>query len=150
MNNKIVRNIIIVWLTLTVIIGGIALVNWLSTPDPTDDDTDTTTTDSSYSSSQLNELLDQERPAIHQAMTDYDNLIAEYDIIEEALYLHGEWYGAVLRFPDVIGGPRTDDYHIILHKTNGIWQVAASPEIVFNYANNPNIPKSVIDNVNRK
>jgi len=211
MNSKIIRNIIITLLALTIVVGSVALINWLSTfhnvsfelsSDVTkitvrvadreyafvgmevttltqngtirlqegsyeinpegeridtspirftvDGTTDTIKIDPDFSTAYLDRLLDQERAFIHQTMIDYNKLIAEYDIIEESLYIRGEWYGGTLLVKTFEVGRSRDTYRIILHKTNDTWQVAASPEIVFSYANYPNIPKSVIDNVNRK
>jgi len=103
-----------------------------------------------FSESYLSELLDQERAAIHQALLDYSSLILHYDIYGESLYLYGEWYGALLRLPDSPGDQGADIHRVILHKNNGSWKVSAEPSIILSYSAHRDIPKTIINDLNRK
>ena len=103
-----------------------------------------------YSGDYLGELLNKEQQFIHQVLLDYSKLISEYEISSETLYAHGEWYGAILSLRDYDPREGVDFYRVIMHKEGGTWKVAAEPSIVFSYSEYPDIPKHVINDVNRK
>jgi hypothetical protein len=101
-----------------------------------------------YSKEYLNNLLVEELPAIRQVLLNSIDRVTENNIIHESMFIRGEWYGAVMRFSDATG-ERADYYRVILHKSEGSWGVATNPRIVLSYSLYPNVPKTIIDSVNR-
>jgi hypothetical protein len=73
-------------------------------------------------------------------------LITSDNIVHEALYMRGEWYGVVAA--STAQGP--DYFRVILQKTNDSWNIVVWPSIVLSYERHPDIPKSIINDVNRK
>jgi len=103
-----------------------------------------------YSETHLSSLLVKELPAIHQALSRHDSSITAQQISHESLYLHGQWYGAIIGYTASTATMQDDYTRIILQKTNGVWKLVAGPSVVMSYAKYPNIPKDVIDNINQK
>ena len=102
-----------------------------------------------FSSSYLSSNFSNQTTVINQIITDrYKNIISNYSI-DNGLFLHyGDWYVTSLyNEPTVESG--SDTYGIILHKVNDKWQIAATPELVFRYDDHKDIPKDIINSVNR-
>ncbi len=78
----------------------------------------------------------------------YSSIISNYTIEDGKFYHYGDWYGTTLyNEPTREGG--SDTYGVILHKVDGAWQIAATPELVFRYSDHKDIPTDIIDLVNR-
>ena len=86
---------------------------------------------------------------INQIITDkYKKIISNYSIDNGTFYHYGDWYVTSLYSnPTIDSG--SDSYGIILHKVDGKWQIAAAPELVFRYDDHKDIPKDIINSVNR-
>lgn len=108
--------------------------------------TDSVTIDPGYNAQKLSELLQTEGPKARQALiSSYPATPGTYTLTSEALYGHGEWYGAKL-------SPQAtylDTLYVIMHKSNGVWSVAARPQLSIGIPSNPSIPGDVIENVDQ-
>jgi len=92
-------------------------------------------------SAQLTKLLQTKQAAIHQALsTNYPTLSQYYTISNEALYRHGDWYGAVL----TPSNPTVDTLRLVMHQTDTSWSIAAKPQVSIGAPSNPNIPTDVL------
>lgn len=103
-----------------------------------------------YSEDYLAKHFSNEIPDAHQTIAEkYPKIISDYQIEDGAFYQFGDWYGTSLSLKNPDRGESPDTYGVILHKTDGEWQVAAAPNLVFKYDDNPKIPRGVVDAVNR-
>lgn len=101
------------------------------------------------------QILNDEKSAIHKVITStYPDRfkkgnVFEYKFVREQIYLEGDWYGAVLGAK--LSDPRDvgDNYRLVLHKTDGKWKIVAQPELVLSAIENPDIPKSILDDINK-
>ena len=99
-----------------------------------------------YSQLTLSSLLSGEvgSQLLSTVHTKYTNII----INNSALYHFGDWGGVSIQ--TIPGrGDSPDHYGVILHKINDKWQIAATPELVFCYDDHKDIPKDIINSVNR-
>lgn len=101
-----------------------------------------------YSTEYLSTQFSAEATAINSLVRgSFTNATSGYSISGGTFYHFGEWYGATLyKSPDINGV--YDFYGVIAHKVDGVWQIAAGPALLFNYATYPNIPRDVIYSVN--
>lgn len=105
-----------------------------------------------YSDQYLSDLLKKEFPSIHKAiLTKYPLVATDFTLQEGKLYLDGTWYGTTMlkHNPDP-GGESSDVYSAVLHKVNGTWQFAATPQIALTKPSNPNIPARILDDLNEQ
>ena len=102
-----------------------------------------------FSSEYLSKNFTNQMADINQIITDkYKKIISNYSIDNGTFYHYGDWYVTSLYSnPTIDSG--SDSYGIILHKVDGKWQIAAAPELVFRYDDHKDIPKDIINSVNR-
>lgn len=101
-----------------------------------------------YSVGYLQELLKTESVIIKEIITNtYPELMKNYEILNMNLYNKGEWFGAIIRKKI---NPRdiTDNYRIIMTKTDGKWKIINYPEILLIKDNYKNVPLNIINSVN--
>lgn len=101
-----------------------------------------------YSTDYLSTLLETEFVNIHAIIiAKYSPLIDNYSLAKGQLFKKGDWYGTTLS--EVTGPSRLgDNYRIILKKINGIWTVAAKPQLVFSRYDYKDIPIEILSAVN--
>lgn len=99
-----------------------------------------------YTDEYLTTLLQTESASIRGAIqTAYPETTESYAINGVSLYGHGEWCIASLTTLD---GGGSDVYAVVLHKANGIWQLATKPGLHFTYSDYPAVPKDILYQAN--
>ncbi len=112
-------------------------------------DTDTVDIKPYYSTDYLDEHFSDQIPAINSVIADkYNNIIANYVIEDGRFYHNGDWYGTTL-YNQPTRGAGSDTYGVILHRVDGTWQIAATPELLFRYSDHTDIPRDILDAVNQ-
>ena len=113
------------------------------------DDTESIDIKPYYSEDYLASAFSDQIADINSVISDkYSSIISNYTIDEGKFYHYGDWYGTTLyNEPTREGG--SDTYGVILHKVDGAWQIAATPEMVFRYSDHKDVPADIIDAVNR-
>lgn len=105
--------------------------------------------DPNYSRSHLETLLSDQLATINTIITTkYSPVINDYSIQNGQLYGKGEWYGTTIT-QRVDQSGRGDVYRIILKKINDQWTIVAYPQIILSKFDYPNIPYSVLSDVNK-
>ncbi len=105
-----------------------------------------------YSDQYLSDLLKKELPAINKAMlAKYPAIATDFTFTSTGkLYLDGTWYGVkLLQHNSDPSGQTGDVYSAVLHKVNGTWQFAATPQITLTAPENPSIPRDILEDLNR-
>ena len=100
----------------------------------------------SYSKEKLGRLFETEGLSIHQTINAlYPNLNDYYSVLSERLYVHGDWYGEVLK-PN---SPDIDVARLVFKKESGQWKLAVNkPELVISQIIYPDIPIEVLSDIN--
>ncbi len=102
-----------------------------------------------YSDDYLTSNFSDQMAAINTTISDkYADIISDYTIDNGTFYHYGDWYGTTL-YSEVTREGGSDTYGIILHNVDGVWRIAAAPELVFRYSDHKDIPTDIIDAVNR-
>lgn len=104
-----------------------------------------------YSKAYMAAQFADQLPAIQAEIeADYPEVNGRYAISEGLFYQYGEWYVTTMHdnFPPAREG--VDVYAVILEKKGTNWQLAASPKLVFSFADHPDIPKDVVRGANRQ
>jgi hypothetical protein len=116
------------------------------------DSTTTVTINPSYSASYLSQLLKKERASLAEVITaKYPAVATDFTLVSGKLYLDGTWYGAKVMKTAVSRSTEGNDvYSLVLHKVNGTWQFAATPQIVLTAPENPGIPQSILDDLSEQ
>lgn len=103
-----------------------------------------------YSEDYLAQSFTSELPAINTAIEQkYKNSIDQYTVKPGTFYHFGNWYSTTLHKNSAEQGEGIDVYGTILRKENGVWNIAASPQIIFTYKAYEHIPADVIYATNR-
>lgn len=106
------------------------------------------TVDPGYSSGYLSSLLRQELPAIKSAIVaKYPIAATNFTLNDGKLYKDGSWYGTTL-VQHAEAGNNGDVYRTVLHKVDGVWQVAAMPELILTVPTHKDIPKDILADLN--
>ncbi len=102
-----------------------------------------------YSEDYLASAFSDQIATINTVVSDtYPTIISGYTIKDGTFYHYGDWYGTTL-YNEPTREDGSDTYGVILHKVDGAWQIAATPELVFRYSDHKDIPTDIIDLVNR-
>lgn len=113
-------------------------------------DTSTIPIDPYFSDSYLSSSFSGEISNIHASMTAKYPVLSNYYISQGTFYHFGDWYGTIMFYSPKDGSPSAGNvFSVIMHKVDNKWQVAAEPSVVFTYKNFPDIPKDVIEAVNK-
>jgi hypothetical protein len=100
------------------------------------------------SATYLSLLLKQELPRINSVIiAKYPIATTNFALNNGKLYKDGTWYGTTL-IQHATAGNNGDVYRTILHKVNGVWQFAATPELVLTVPMHKDIPQSVLSDIN--
>lgn len=101
-----------------------------------------------YTEEYLAQKLSQEQPSITQAIVDqFKNVQTLYTIQPGKLFGKGEWYGTALVYKGSSRDYR-DTLHLVLRKTDVSWTVVNTPQISLSAADNKDIPKYILSEVN--
>lgn len=101
-----------------------------------------------YSLEYLAAELVKELPAIKTAITaKYPIATSNFQLNDGKLYEDGTWYGTTL-VQYAGAGQNGDVYRTVLHKVNGTWQFAATPELVLSAPLHKDIPQSILTDLN--
>lgn len=102
------------------------------------------------SQSDLDAQLETELPAITKAFYEaFPAASGLYAIDHGKLYHRGEWYGTTLTYTGPDGNNR-DTLRVIMQKKDGGWvAITSPPQMMLSTAEYPNVPKSVLDDVNK-
>lgn len=93
-------------------------------------------------------IFEQSKQDIHNSLEEsYPGMLSRYKIAKEGVYDDGSWYGAILE-TIVDTSLQRDTVRIVLRNEAGIWRVAAKPYITISQAEYPEIPESVLDEIN--
>jgi type II secretory pathway pseudopilin PulG len=103
-----------------------------------------------YSNIYLAEKLKGELDSAHAVInSNYPTIADGYRINPGRLYGDGSWYGTSI-VPAVISARTgTDFYVLLLRKSGSLWKVVVPPQLVIRYADYPDVPKNIIDDLNR-
>ncbi len=101
-----------------------------------------------YSDNYLATLLTKEQTALQDRIREEYPQSTQYAIDTGKLYQFGEWYATSLALPVSETNLTPDRYYVILHKTDGVWQIAGKPSLYFTYTDHKDIPVDVIKDVN--
>lgn len=119
-----------------------------------DDKTTSITLDPSFSNSNLNSMLQSEKSAISQVITQSVKG-SGYVPAEGSLYHRGEWYATTLTVykassadPDIANPDDADTYYVVLKKENNSWKLVAGPSLIITKPEHPEIPSYIIENIN--
>jgi len=109
--------------------------------------TKTVTVHPSYNDQKLESLLPSVRPSILESLYKaYPHIPQNYTVINDHLYVLGDWYGSVLKPKN----PSLDTLRIIMHKEGSAWKLAIKqPTISIGEPSNPTIPPDVIEKVDQ-
>ena len=103
-----------------------------------------------YSSAKLSAMLTSELPTINSVVSaKYDLESLGFTLDSGKLYENGDWYGATLvqKTGEHVNG---DVYRIVLHKQNGTWNVATTPQLILTIPDNPSIPEDILTDLNNQ
>lgn len=103
-----------------------------------------------YSIPYLESLLPNELPKVRQTIRDsYKEIISDFTFADDRLFKTGQWYGLSLtkKVPDP--SDRGDVYLVILEKIEETWTIKDIPRLAVNKYQLPDVPISVLDEVNR-
>jgi hypothetical protein len=107
------------------------------------------TIDPDYSDNYLEQLLTTQIDQIDSVITTkYSPIIASYTLIGGKLYGKGEWYGTTLT-EKVAPSDRGDVYRVLLEKKGNSWVIVAYPQIVLSKLDYPQVPFTVLSDVNQ-
>ena len=102
-----------------------------------------------YSTQYLATAFSSELPHIKAALSSkYPSLGSNYTIDTGTFYHYGDWYSTTFYNAAPNPGDGVDIYGVILHKVGETWDITGTPNLVFNYAANPSIPKDIVDSTN--
>ncbi|MBR2741159.1 hypothetical protein IKD98_00125 [Candidatus Saccharibacteria bacterium] len=80
---------------------------------------------------------------------EYGERMSGYQIAEGKLLEDGTWYVTTIYQPAKTQWDLpTDTYRIILHQESNKWKIVAEPNLVFSYADFPDIPRGIIRSAN--
>jgi len=101
-----------------------------------------------YSDEYLAAQLTKELPAINSVITTkYPMATSNFKLNSGKLYNDGSWYGTTL-VQYAGAGENGDVYRTVLHKVNGAWQFAATPELVISAPLHKDIPQNILSDLN--
>lgn len=107
------------------------------------------TIDPDYSANYLEQLLITQIDQINSVITTkYGPIIDSYTLIGGVLYGKGEWYGTTLT-EKVAPSDRGDIYRVLLEKKGNSWVIIAYPQIVLSKFDYPQVPFTVLSDVNK-
>lgn len=101
-----------------------------------------------YSTKKLNELLKVEFPLITSVLNNHYKNMDMYKMQKGKMYFYGEWYATTLQY---IGNDPSysDTLRVVLKKEGDQWVVKTDPpSIVLSKLAFPNIPKSILSDIN--
>jgi len=102
-----------------------------------------------YSESYLKLLQPSTQIIINTILTEkYPEIISNYKITNDSLYIKGEWYGGLLENKKSSDNSKKDVFRFIAHKDNGVWQLVSYPELVLNKNTYKTVPISIVNIVN--
>lgn len=101
-----------------------------------------------YSEVKLGEQLQQELPSIFKAFSAKLPILPPgYSLDSGQLYERGDWFGGYLKPTDTLN---KDTLRYVMHKQNGQWSLVTDPpDIVISSILYPQIPRSLLLNLNR-
>lgn len=103
-----------------------------------------------YSEKHLQQSLVSELPDIKEVINDrYPTVMSHFVMKDGALRHFGEWYTAILYEDNSSSRSAVDIYGIIMHKSDGVWKIAATPSVVFSYSDHEDIPRDIIASINQ-
>lgn len=99
---------------------------------------------------ELEVKLSQEQSQIHAVLfTAVPQVQENYTLEREKLYLSGEWYGAILQYKGSDVNSR-DTLRVVMQKRNEKWILrTVPPTILLNAIDLPDVPLSVLNDVNK-
>jgi hypothetical protein len=101
-----------------------------------------------FSVEYLTDLLKQELPSLKSVIVaKYPQATTNFSLNEGKLYQDGTWYGTTL-IQNAEAGNNGDVYRTVLHKVNGVWEFAATPEIILTAPTHKDIPKDILTDLN--
>ncbi|HTJ73328.1 MAG TPA: hypothetical protein VL481_01925 [Verrucomicrobiae bacterium] len=108
----------------------------------------TVTINPGFSEEYLGTLLQQELSSIKSVIiAKYPQATTNFTLNDGKLYKDGTWYGTTL-IQNAEAGNNGDVYRTILHKVNGTWQFAATPEIILTAPTHKDIPQDILTDLN--
>lgn len=108
------------------------------------------TIDPYYSESYLSSVFQGEVSNITTAVTaKYPAVTTDYVFGDGQFYHFGDWYATTLYNASPAPGEGVDIYGVILHKVDGKWVIATTPNIVFTYKDDAAVPRDIIDAANQ-
>lgn len=110
------------------------------------DDTSFTTPPLAFVKSKLDQRFQEEKEAVHTALSAQSKLPQGFQIVYEKLYEQGNWYGAVLIPPAGLG---VDNQRIIMRLEAGEWKIVGM-DTTFIPQDYPAVPKSVTDDIGNR
>lgn len=107
--------------------------------------------DASYSKAKLARQLAAEEQAISKAVETQITGLDTYYFLKYEAYLDATWAGVILAPKDYqnIAINKRDFLRVVLKKEKGVWVVKTNPEIVLGVPNYPDIPRGILDEINR-
>jgi hypothetical protein len=98
-----------------------------------------------YLAQQLPAQLDKINSVINEK---YSGIIDRFTLQTGQLFGRGEWYGTTLTQRVASQSDQGDVYRMLLKNNSGTWTVVAYPQIVLSKYTYPDVPHSVLDEVN--
>ena len=107
--------------------------------------------EAAYSKSKLARELAAQEQAIRQAVESEITGLDTYYFLKYEAYLDATWAGAILAPKDYqnIAINKRDFLRVVLRKEKDEWVVKTMPEIVLGVPSYPDIPRSILDEINQ-
>ena len=104
-----------------------------------------------YSAEYLNNLREKDDANITDIIRGQlgSDIADGYEIAPGQLFKNGEWYGTTLLLLVNPVSFNFDQYRIIMHREATGWKILVSPRLTISYKDFPDVPKDIIDSVNR-
>jgi len=102
-----------------------------------------------FSSRRLDELLtsDVARSLEERIWEKYPEQRGDFVVVERRLFLRGDWYGVVLEESGISDDMATR-FRVVMNRQDGVWRVVGDPEVILTVATHPDVPISVLREVN--
>lgn len=101
-----------------------------------------------FSEKKLNNILETERPVVHNLITKTYKNSNLYTYQGETLYHFGDWYSAKLKYTGN-DAYNSDTLILVLRKENNTWKIINNPPSLYvSHISYPNIPDDIINSVN--
>ena len=105
--------------------------------------------DPDYSEEYLNSLLSEAKNSVYTVLAaKYPNIINNYSIQTNQLFIKGEWFGGLLVNNESNRNNIKDSFRFVAYKENGVWQIINYPDLILSKSSYSKVPIEILNTVN--